>query len=340
MRILIGLFLFVLLISSCRESDEVKKERFLLKGNEQMKDLEYREAIRYYTEALSIDPNYADALHNRGVAWSSLGDFARAGQDFQAAFFSEPERIDILLNKAINNIELKEYYSTLNDLEIVKQQVPDTPIVYFAEGLALWQLKRYDEAISAFDSAALYDPYNPEVPINRASLRYFIGDFEGAKADLAEGLILNPNEPNAYNVLGLIAEKQGKLDSAFYYVDIALNLSNNEPYFLNNRGYFHLQKGDLEAAEKDINRSIRLDADNPWAYRNKGLLYMKQSRWDEALRNLRVAAEMDAQVEEVYFYMGETLRMMERLEEACEAWALGQRWGDEQSVKALQMYCK
>jgi tetratricopeptide (TPR) repeat protein len=340
MRILIGLFLLLATFSSCKESDEVKKERFLLKGNEQMKDGEYREAIRYYTESLSIDPDYADALHNRGVAWSSLGDYARAGQDFQAAFFSEPNRIDILLHKAINSIELKEYFSTLSDLEMVKKQVPDTPIVYFAEGLALWQLKRFDEAIQAFDSAELFDPYNPEVPVNRASLRYFIGDYEGAKADLSEGLILDPNEPNAYNVLGLIAEKEGKLDSAFYYVEKALQLKPNEPYFLNNRGYYHLKEGNLQEAEKDINRSIRLDADNPWAYRNKGLLYMAQERWEEAIRNLQVASEMDAQVEQVFFYLGESYRNLGKNAEACEAWSSGKRWGDPQSEEALLTFCK
>jgi tetratricopeptide (TPR) repeat protein len=335
------MFGFVLLfMGSCKESDTVKKERFLLKGNEKMRERDQRSAIKYYDEALRIDPEYADALNNRGVALAELGDYGRAGQDFQSAFLIDPNRVDILINKAFNALELKEYYTTLNDLEVVKGMVVDTPIVYFGQGLALWQLKRYDEAISSFDQAEKFDPYNFEIPINRASVRYFIGDYKGAKDDVNKGLILNPNEANAYNVLGLIAEKEGKLDSAFYWVSKALELRPNQPYFLNNRGYFKLKAGNIEAADEDINLSIRLDADNAWAYRNKGLIYMAQERYQEAIRNLKVASEMDPTVEAVFYQLGLAYERVGQTASACDAWSAGRRQGDLQSTAKWEAQCR
>jgi tetratricopeptide (TPR) repeat protein len=209
---LLSVVIFSFLLIGCIESDDTKKQRFLLKGNEKLNEREYREAIRYYNEAVLIDPQYADALNNRGVAYSRLGQDAQAVADFTNATMAEPDRMDVLYNRALSSIQIKEYYSALADLEVIKKVYPDTPTVHFTEGLAQWQLKKYPEAVAAFNIAESQDPYNAEIFINRATLFYYQGDFEKAQIDLNKGLVLDPNEANAYNVKGLIAEKQGNID--------------------------------------------------------------------------------------------------------------------------------
>ncbi|WP_332367789.1 tetratricopeptide repeat protein [Spirosoma telluris] len=53
------------IISCANETDEAAQ--FFLKGNVQLQKREYKEAIRYYSEAITKKPDFADAYNNR--AW-------------------------------------------------------------------------------------------------------------------------------------------------------------------------------------------------------------------------------------------------------------------------------
>jgi tetratricopeptide (TPR) repeat protein len=48
--------------------NELSLKEIILKGNEHYYDKEYKEAIECYDKALEIDPKYAKALNNKGIA--------------------------------------------------------------------------------------------------------------------------------------------------------------------------------------------------------------------------------------------------------------------------------
>jgi tetratricopeptide (TPR) repeat protein len=53
---------------SCSNDRTDEAAQFFLRGNVQLQKREYREAIRYYSEALDKKPDFADAYNNRGLA--------------------------------------------------------------------------------------------------------------------------------------------------------------------------------------------------------------------------------------------------------------------------------
>lgn len=57
----------------------------------QQYDKKPAEAIPYFTKALSIDPNYTNALYNRAIAYRTVGDKANAIADFSALIEKKPE---------------------------------------------------------------------------------------------------------------------------------------------------------------------------------------------------------------------------------------------------------
>jgi tetratricopeptide (TPR) repeat protein len=62
---------------------KVKQDQLLdwkNKGNEAYKKGDFRYAIRCYDKALEIDPNYTDALNNKGLALVKLGKIKEAEQ--------------------------------------------------------------------------------------------------------------------------------------------------------------------------------------------------------------------------------------------------------------------
>jgi tetratricopeptide (TPR) repeat protein len=61
-----------------------------------------------------------------------------------------------------------------------------------------------------------------------------LGEDEAARLSFEQSLRLNPNQPNAWLGLGLLAQKQGKLDEAISDLSRSVELQPNA------RGYFEL----------------------------------------------------------------------------------------------------
>ena len=69
MKLQNSLFLLLLILASFScDSLEDKKGRFLLKGNEKLKENDPKSALDFYTEALELDSTYTDAYFNKAMA--------------------------------------------------------------------------------------------------------------------------------------------------------------------------------------------------------------------------------------------------------------------------------
>ena len=96
------------------------------KGNAAFKEGNYAQAVVHYTEALELDPSHVVALCNRAQCLLKLGEHEKALADADAA------------------VDVKSDY--------VK--------AHFRRGLALHALKRFQEAVRAFEDTLRIDPKN------------------------------------------------------------------------------------------------------------------------------------------------------------------------------------
>jgi tetratricopeptide (TPR) repeat protein len=62
---------------------------------------DFESAVKYFTQAVAIDPNYVDAFFNRGYSYELMGDLASARKDYQKALEIVPnyERSILGLNR-------------------------------------------------------------------------------------------------------------------------------------------------------------------------------------------------------------------------------------------------
>ncbi|UNU19683.1 tetratricopeptide repeat protein [Microcoleus vaginatus PCC 9802] len=60
-------------------------ENFFIQGNEKYKKGGYQGAIQAFSQAIVLNPNYAQAYNNRGIARRTLGDSQGALADFNQA---------------------------------------------------------------------------------------------------------------------------------------------------------------------------------------------------------------------------------------------------------------
>ncbi|MFT7380650.1 MAG: tetratricopeptide (TPR) repeat protein [Roseivirga sp.] len=318
-RTQVFLLITFLLSSFACDSDMDKAGRFFLKGNEELKDQNYKEAIRLYTESIDKNPLFKEAYNNRGVAYFKTLRYAEAINDYTYAILQvDPDYADAYKNRFEASLASGNFNRALDDSDFLRKAFPDSAYTYFFKGLALTELKRFDEAISEFQKSYELDAENVEAVVNQANAYYMSDRHDEAKELLQKAIGMDASEPNIYNTLSLIATQEGQFEKALDYANQAVELDRLNPYFNNNRGFIYLNLGELEKAEADINLGIKADPRNPWAYRNKAIFYFKSESYDAALRNIEQAALYDESIPLLDYYWGAILLKLDRNAEACE----------------------
>jgi tetratricopeptide (TPR) repeat protein len=168
------------------------------------------EAIKYFNNALSLNPRFDDALCSLGLAYSMKGNFDEAIKNYQACLKVNPNYTEAhnflgtvyeqkgLLDKAEQefriaiadaNYRSKELaYYNLAGLYVEKNKLDEAlvyaenaieiknnyPMGYNLKGMILEKLSRYKEAIESYEKALVYIAKDKDVDISyNLAVAYF-----------------------------------------------------------------------------------------------------------------------------------------------------------------------
>ncbi len=290
------LSIFFLLISC--DTAEDKKGRFLLKGNEKLKENDLKGASDFYTEALKIDPDFADALLNRGIIYEKLNNLDAAIADYSKIIEKE-SKIDTIayFQRGLAYLDNGEFYKALNDAKKLTDINANSWKSYFLLGLVQEKLKENDEAIESFNTGLKLNPNNIDIVVNLATILYYKKEYDQVEQLLDKAETFNPKEPNIYNLRSMVAFEQKEYQKAKDWVEKAIELNPREPYYFNNRGLYFLFIGELEKGIKDINFSIKQNPKNAFAWRNKGIYYFMTGEKNLAIKYLSDAMAYDSKMD-------------------------------------------
>ncbi len=313
--------------------------QFFLKGNAQLQKREYTEAIRFYTEALTKKPDFADAFNNRGLAHFRNGNREAALADYTRALETEPDFEPAYLNRAEVRLETGDAPGSLQDLQRIGKTYRDSTFYQTRLGDTFGQLHRPADAQAAYDRALQLSPANAEALTNRGSLFFNQKQYAPAEADFRKALTINPKQPESLNNLGLILARQGKPAQALPLIDRAIDAQPAQPFYRNNKAYLLLLLSRNAEALPLINQSLRQNDRNAWAHRNLGLYYLQQKQPDQALTALKRAEDLDASVDDLYWLLGRAYLLTGNPAAACQAWGRGATAGDERAKTERAVRC-
>ncbi len=97
--IIFSFFIILIFIGSCSERNETALDWF--KKAETLMDNDPKTAIRYLNEAIKLQPDYAIAYNNRGVAYAKLNQFQRAIEDFNESTRLKPDFVVTYVNRGM-----------------------------------------------------------------------------------------------------------------------------------------------------------------------------------------------------------------------------------------------
>jgi tetratricopeptide (TPR) repeat protein/S1-C subfamily serine protease len=181
-------------------------------------------AIDDYTQAIKINPNYADAYNNRGNVRDDLGDKQGAIDDYNQAIKFNPNLAQAYYNRGIVRDDLGDKQGAIDD---------------------------YTQAIKINPNYA--QAYN-----NRGNVRKELGDKQGAIDDYNLAIKFNPNYAQAYYNRGLVRKELGDKQGAIDDFNQAIKINPNYAQAYGNRGLVYYQLGDKQKAREDLQRAAQL----------------------------------------------------------------------------------
>jgi tetratricopeptide (TPR) repeat protein len=116
--------------------------------------LKNNEGIRYCQKAIELNPNYAYAYNNMGTAYANLMDYCEAIKCFQKAIVLDPNDAMAYNNMGSAYICLKDYREAIRYIQKAIDLNPNYATVYYNMGIAYYYLGNAQEQINCYKKAA------------------------------------------------------------------------------------------------------------------------------------------------------------------------------------------
>ena len=191
-------------LPSCRVVTDVKPVQTLLAlGELHFGKKEWDKAAAVFTEAITLDPQCAEAYHRRASCIYNTGRLKESLPDFDVAIRLAPKNAEVCKNRAFVYLRLLRVDEALADLKHAQELDPDHPERYrqpmslalAQRGYVKAQANKVEEAIADFDEALRLDPTNAELFDKRGSLHFNLKRYKEAEADFTEAVRLDPKTP-------------------------------------------------------------------------------------------------------------------------------------------------
>ena len=224
-------------------------------GNPEEKTQNYQQATKYFTEAINLMPQFAEAYSTRSFISRIEGDFDNAVADATKAIELNPK-------SAVAYTHRGRIYSTKGEL---------------------------NKAIDDFTKAIALDRSNAIAYSARGEVYLSTNNFDSAIIDFNNSIIIGMRLPEAHNALGSAYHGKGDSDNALANFNEAIRLKSDHPLAYMGRGLVYLSKGEIKLAIEDSSMAIKLNPElvPPYYIRGEARLHLQE--WDRAKADLNVA---------------------------------------------------
>ena len=174
-------------------------------------------AIEQFSKVIALEPNNEDAIFHRGQCHLNLQQTRKACDDFSAiiALPNAKAKAAAYLVRGVIYLNLKEQAKAIQDFSATIDLTPSDTKPYFYRGMAHYELKQMDEAISDLTKADHGDsPRSVDLYAARGSAWFSKNNYQKAADDFTTVIKRSPNLPGIYESRALAYEKLGDHDLA------------------------------------------------------------------------------------------------------------------------------
>ncbi len=298
----------------------------------------YEQAIKLFSQAIKINPEYSSAYNSRGDAYYRLRDYKKSQEDSSAAISHNPKDANAYYDRAFTLYSLGKYKDAIADYNRAIKLNPSDENAYYGRGLAHYEIKQKKQAIADvnqaikinpkfafayvhrgrlhrergekikaiqdFDKAIKLNPKYTEAYYQRGKTHYAVNDKLRAKKDFTKVIELDSQYVEAYIARGNVYSDLGYPKQAYQDYQKAIKINPNNPKAYIHRGKYRFKIQDIEGAIENYNQAIELDATQPTAYNNRGNAYLELGKLKEAMADYSKAIQLNPKYPWAYYNRG------------------------------------
>ena len=288
------------------------------------------EARDLLQQAVKQAPNDLRVNFLLAQAQRDAGDLEGAEATAKALHDAHPEDVRFVYLRS-QMMEARGRYQEMVDFlrpEIARlragtAKTPQIAMLLGSEGLALQQLRKYDEAIARFTEAVSLAPDDPVRHVLLVQGYSAAGRHKDAIETAKKARGKFPEESSVAYQLGAALDRAGRRDDSEKVFREVIAQDPLDAGALNYLGYMIAERGPspkLDEAVSLIQRALKIDPDNASYLDSLGWAYVQQGRLDLADQPLTAAAEKMPANSVILDHLGDLRQKQNRRADAIAAW--------------------
>jgi Flp pilus assembly protein TadD len=245
-------------------------EVLYLKGVLERRAGEYAAARDHLEQAVTLNPNHAEARRNLGSVLAQFKDLQGAREQLQKAIELGEQDPAVRFELAMILRTLGENQEAENQLKIYKQEAQeksDLTQAYAKSDFADQKLAAGDtqQAISLYREALVANPRDASLAYKLAMACAKAGDPVNERAALEQALEIDPNMAEAHNQLGYLDSRAQDTTAAEEQFRLAVGASPKYAKAWVNLAATLYLESKLPEAKEAVDRALQLEPGNPQA---------------------------------------------------------------------------
>ena len=313
----------------------------IVEGNALLERDDFLAAANCYRDAITIEPENAEAHCSLGIALRATGDVPQAEIHLMRALSLDANLVDahfvlgdLFLAKGLPDVAATHWHHALDiapDFEaaylalcrllaakgafgaarqLVSDGIAHLPAsadLHFYLGNLQFQDKQYDAAANSYRTALGEQPKRAEILANLGLALLQLGQAGDAAEAFRQTVAIEPHNVEAYFNLGNVLFGQERIADAVDAYRIATTLAPERQEIHGNLGSALLRQGSGMAAIESLRHALALAPASVPAHYNLGAALQSLGRLDEAVEAYRAALAIDPAHSESLFNLGTLL---------------------------------
>ncbi|XP_055496523.1 uncharacterized protein ttc6 isoform X4 [Leucoraja erinacea] len=242
------------------------------------------EAVKGFTQAVKLDPFFADAYNGRGNVYMDSGHPAgikQAQKDFVRALHLNPRCVKARINLGYNLQVLGAFQKAWYQFTITADIDPNFEDAY--EGRAIVSLQMNNTLGALHDmNAALGIAKSAKLFTNRGVINQFMGDLPDAMRDYTRAIALDPTYSLAYLNKANLYLCNSQFQQAHDQYTKAIDLQPRDESALLNRAICRVMLKLVKEALEDFEEAIKLSPYSAHIYFNRANLFATLKQYQDA----------------------------------------------------------
>jgi len=304
------------MLTDCSRDPNVRKQKYFASGQRYFQQGKYREAAIEFTNALQLDPQYAQAHYQLAGSYLKLQQWPAAYQELSRTLELQPENYQARIDLANLLIAAKQLKDAQEQTGVLLKQRPEDAEVHLVAANLLAAQENVPGAIQEAQKAVALDPKHAGSYLTLALLQARSAQPDAAEPNFVKAAELEPKAVDARLALGAYYQARSRYLEAEqqFRAAVAADPTNLAPRTALVRLYMAI--GEKPQAEAVLLQAKRDFSDNSAGYRMLGDFYYATGDLGKAAAeyaSLYYDHPSDSQVKKNYIQL---LILQNRLDEA------------------------